>query len=83
MPKAPKRDTRLYALKKERRTVYIGITSRPIEERAAEHKQNGKRFTHVKQIGRAQTRDNALANEKRLIQDFSGKGLRNKQHNGK
>ena len=41
-----KRDTYNYVLKRGRKIVYRGISNDP-ERRLNEHKQSGKRFTHI------------------------------------
>ena len=51
-----KRDTSNYNLKKGNTVVYKGITSQDLDDRAAQHKKNGKRFDTIEKVGRKKLR---------------------------
>ena len=53
-----KRDHQRYNLKDGHKIVYKGITNNP-ERRAEQHKDEGKRFSHLQTIGPAVTKDAA------------------------
>ncbi len=53
------RDTYKYHFKQGNRIVHTGITN-DLERREREHKQNYGDSGHIKQVGRATTRDAAL-----------------------
>ena len=57
------RDTYKYHFKKGNRIVHTGITDN-LERREAEHQLNFGKDGHILQIGRATTRDAALAWER-------------------
>jgi predicted GIY-YIG superfamily endonuclease len=64
------RNTRKYELRDNSgRTLYIGITD-DLERREAEHRDDGKKFAEMVQIGRATTREAASAWETAAIQDY-------------
>ena len=56
---AKKRDHYRYELKDGVKIVYIGITKRPPERREAEHRGERKRFTHMRVVGPAVTKETA------------------------
>lgn len=53
------RDTYKYHFKKGNKTVHTGITN-DLDRREREHKQTFGESGHIKQVGRATTRDAAL-----------------------
>ena len=64
------RDTRKYVLRDSSgKDLYYGITN-DLERREAEHRDDGKKFAEMVQIGRATTREAASAWEKEAIQDY-------------
>ncbi len=54
-----KRDHHRYELKDGREIVQFGITKRPPEIRETEHTGEGKRFTHMRVVGPAVTKETA------------------------
>lgn len=64
------RNTRKYELHdKNGNTLYIGITN-DLERREREHRNDGKKFAEMVQIGRATTRDAANNWETAAIRDY-------------
>lgn len=64
------RDTRKYKLvDKNGKSLYYGITN-DLERREAEHRNDGKKFDQMIQVGRATTREAALNWETAAIQDY-------------
>lgn len=64
------RNTRKYVLRDSSgKDLYYGIT-KDLERREAEHREDGKKFAEMVQIGRATTREAASAWEKEAIQDY-------------
>ena len=57
-----KRDTYNYNLKDGKKVVYKGTTN-DLNKRAAEHKADGKKFTHIQQVGRVKTANGASKEE--------------------
>ena len=62
----------VYALFDRRQLVYYG-SSEDVEERAAQHDSEGKRFTRVKKVGPKMTKDSALQREQELIDGYKGR----------
>jgi len=58
MPKKPKNDTVTYQLKHDRKVVYIGTTTDPVQ-REQKHRAEGKRFTKLAVTSRRMTEDGA------------------------
>ena len=76
------RDTARYVRRDGRKIVSYGITDRKLEERAAEHKAEGKRFTSMKQVGPRVTREKALEWEQGRIDAYKkGHGGRPPRYN--
>jgi len=76
-----KRDTTTYALFDRKRKVYIGTTNDP-EERAAPHKNQGKRFTRMEITSRRMTEEGAKQKETKQLESYrQGHGGRNPRHN--
>jgi predicted GIY-YIG superfamily endonuclease len=73
---AKTRDHYRYELKRGRKVVYRGITNDP-ERREAEHRQEGKNFSHTRIVGPAVTKETA--------QKWEGQSLASyrKSHGGK
>lgn len=64
------RNTRKYVLRDSSgKDLYYGIT-KDLERREAEHREDGKKFAEMVQIGRATTREAASAWEREAIQDY-------------
>lgn len=64
------RNTKKYELRDgSGRTLYIGIT-KDLERREAEHRQDGKEFAEMVQVGRATTPEAAANWEEMAIQDY-------------
>lgn len=64
------RDTRKYKLvDKNGKSLYYGITN-DLERREVEHRNDGKKFDQMVQVGRATTREAALNWETVTIQDY-------------
>lgn len=57
-----KRETYNYNLKVGKKVVYKGITT-DLEKRAKEHDADGKKFTHIQQVGRVKTESGASKTE--------------------
>ena len=73
---ARKRNTHRYELKQGRQVVYRGITD-DLERREQEHRDEGKRFTHLHPVGPAVTRDGAEKWEEQALESFR------KSHSGR
>lgn len=73
---ARKRDHYRYELKDGNKIVYIGITDDP-SRREAQHRQEGKRFSHMRVVGLAVTIDTAQKWEKERLETYR------KSHSGK
>jgi predicted GIY-YIG superfamily endonuclease len=71
-----KRDTYNYNLKDGKKVVYKG-TSKDLEERSAEHKASGKKFSHIQKVGKAKTEDGASKEEAKQLATYR------KYNNGK
>ncbi|SHG30772.1 hypothetical protein [Flagellimonas flava] len=72
---ATKRTTYNYNLKVGRKIVYKGTTSNP-KLREVQHKESGKKFTHLQVVGKAKTPNGATREEKRQLKNYR------KNHNG-
>ena len=70
------RDSYNYELKQGNRVVYRGQTN-DLERRESEHLRDGKKFTHMKKIGKAKTHSGALKTEKESLKKYR------KSHKGK
>jgi len=66
---AKARDYHRYELKRGKKVVYRGITNDP-ERREAEHRQEGKNFTHMHIIGPAVTKETAQKWEEQSLQSY-------------
>lgn len=64
-----KRETFNYNLKVGRKIVYKGTTN-DLDKRAAEHKADGKKFTHIQQVGRIKTANGADKEETRQLSNY-------------
>lgn len=74
-------DTITYALYDKKKKVYIGTTNDP-EERAAQHKNQGKRFTRMEKTSRRMTEDGAMKKEAERLKSYrQGHSGRNLRHN--
>jgi predicted GIY-YIG superfamily endonuclease len=73
---AKKRDTVTYELKEGKKVVYRGTTNNP-EEREAEHKSSGKRFSKLTVTSRKMTADGAKKREAESLSKYR------KSHGGK
>lgn len=70
-----------YELKQHRKVVYRGITKDP-ERREMEHRNEGKRFTHMKIVGPAVTKEAAEEWEEKSLESFrKSHGGRNPKYN--
>jgi predicted GIY-YIG superfamily endonuclease len=69
MPNKIKRDTHNYNLKSGKKIVYKGTTN-DLDKRAKEHKDDGKKFTHMQKTGRVKTTDGASKEEARQLSAF-------------
>lgn len=84
--KQAKRDTYNYNLKDGKKVVYKGTTN-DLEKRKNEHKESGKRFTHIQKVGRSKTEEGAKKEEaeqlKTYRQNNNGENPKyNKDNNG-
>ncbi|MCB9194854.1 MAG: GIY-YIG nuclease family protein [Flavobacteriales bacterium] len=76
-----KRDTYNYNLKIGRKIVYKGITSN-LEKRMKEHETDGKKFTHIQQVGNAKTYVGASQEETRQLAVYrKNNGGKNPKYN--
>lgn len=73
---ARKRNHQRYELKQGRKVVYRGITNDP-DRREEEHRDEGKRFSHLHVVGRPVTKDAAEVWEEKSLADYR------KSHKGK
>ena len=83
---AKKRDTYNYNLKDGKKVVYKGITN-DLDKRAKQHAADGKKFTHIQQVGRAKTEQGANNEEAKQLETYrsnnNGKNPKyNKTNNG-
>ncbi len=79
--KSTPRDTVNYNLKQGGKVVYKGTTN-DLEKRAAEHKADGKKFSHIQQVGRAKTENGASKEETRQLGVYrSNNGGKNPKYN--
>jgi predicted GIY-YIG superfamily endonuclease len=58
-----------YELKDGSKTVYRGQTN-DLNRREKEHLRDGKKFTHIKQVGHAKTKKGALKAEKESLKTY-------------
>ena len=64
------------------RVVYRGVTSQEIEERAEQHRRQGKRFDRIIPTSRRMTRDGAERREEENLERYRrGHGGRNPFYN--
>ena len=76
-----KRDTVTYELKQGREIVYRGTTNDP-EQREQEHRDEGKRFTHLLVTSRRMTEEGAKQKESEALQTYrEGHGGLNPRYN--
>ena len=79
MPK--KRDTITYNLKQGRNVVYKGITKNP-EQRVEQHKQEGKKFSHLQTTSSRMTNEGAKKKEAQDLKQYrQSHGGRNPKYN--
>ena len=71
-----KRNTVTYDLKTGSKVVYKGITKNP-ERREEQHRQEGKKFSHLKITSRQMTEEGAIKKEQKELQTYR------KTHQGK
>ena len=64
-----KRNTVTYDLKQEREVVYKGTTKNP-ERREEQHREEGKRFSHLQITSHKMTEQEAKQKEKRDLQQY-------------
>ncbi len=64
-----KRDHKKYTLKKGNEILYVGVTDDP-ERREQEHKEEGKKFSHMKIEGRPVTKEGALEWEQERVEKY-------------
>lgn len=78
---ATKRDTVTYDLKQGPKVVYRGTTNDP-EQREQEHRDEGKRFSHMHVTSRRMTEDGAKQKEAEALETYrAGHGGRNPRYN--
>ena len=66
---AKKRNTSRYTLREKAKIVGFGITN-DLERREDEHREDGKRFTSMKQEGRRVTRESAEQWEEQRLEQY-------------
>ncbi len=77
----PKKNTITYNLKQDRKVVYKGITQDP-EKREMQHKQEGKRFSHLQPTSRKMTEAGAKRKEAQDLKQYrQNHGGRNPKYN--
>ena len=64
-----KKDTVTYELKKGNKVVYKGITKNP-ERREEQHRQEGKKFSHLKITSPKMTEEGAKKKEQKELQTY-------------
>jgi len=64
--KSTKRDTYNYNLKDGKKVVYKG-KAKDLEDAAYRHKADGKKFTHIQQVGVVKTDNGAQKEEERQL----------------
>ncbi len=70
-----------YVLKKGKKIVYIGKTN-DIENRAAQHKEDGKKFDSIQKTSRVMGEKSALAREEERLKKYRyGHKGKNPQYN--
>ena len=75
-----KRDTVTYELKQGNEVVYVGTTNDP-ERREHEHKEEGKKFSHMKVTSRKITDDGAKQKESTRLKTYRKNQGKNPQYN--
>ncbi len=65
-----KRGFARYELREKGKLVYVGITSQSLDERAEQHRQDGKRFTSVNKAGPFVTKDSAEEWEENRLEQY-------------
>ena len=58
-----------YELKQHGRVVYRGQTN-DLDRREKEHKRDGKKFTHLKKVGRAKTYEGVRKTETKSLKTY-------------
>ena len=75
-----KRDTVTYELKDGNKVLYVGTTNDP-ERREKEHRDQGKKFGHMKVTSRKMTPDGAKKAEEKRLKSFREYQGRNPKYN--
>ncbi len=75
-----KRDTFNYNLKDGKKVVYKGTTN-DLGKRAKQHEADGKKFTHIQQVGRAKTEQGASKEETRQLKVYQANSGKNPKYN--
>lgn len=78
MPK--KQDTVIYELKQGNKVVYVGTTNDP-ERREQEHKEDGKKFSHMNVTSRRMTEEGAKKKETERIETYRKNQGKNPKYN--
>lgn len=75
------RDYYNYELKRGHKVVYRGSTN-DLERREQEHARDGKKFTHMKKLGKAKTKRGAFSSEEKSLKTYrKNHGGRNPEYN--
>lgn len=77
---AKKMDTVTYELKEGKKVVYVGTTNNP-ERREQQHRQEGKKFSHMNVTSRRMTQDGAKRQEESRITTYRKNQGRNPKYN--
>lgn len=75
-----KRDTVVYQLKQGGKIVYIGITNDP-KRREREHRNKGKRFSHMHVVSKRMSKDEARRDEVNRLADYRRRKGKNPKYN--
>lgn len=79
--KTAKRDTVNYNLKDGKKVVYKGTTN-DLSKREAEHRRDGKTFSHIQQVGNKKTSNGASKEEARQLSVYrKNNGGKNPKYN--